>query len=89
MQKKELEEGLQTPCAWNCYVGFSLYLKTVHQYCSPQISTLPKKSSCLIVWCLFNFFLKQVNKYHKSLFMKSGKLEFPLNLTVKMASSLT
>lgn len=27
MQKEELKEGLQSPCAWNSYVDFSLYLK--------------------------------------------------------------
>lgn len=42
-----------------------------------------------MVWCLFIFFLKKVNKYQKSLFMKSGKLEIPLNLTVEIAGSLT
>lgn len=27
MQKEELKERLQSPCAWISYVGFSLYLK--------------------------------------------------------------
>lgn len=91
MQKEELKERMIQTAKSLCleFLYFFLFIfKTVHQYCSPQISTLPKKSSCSIVWCLL-IFLKKVNKYQKSLFLKSGKLEFPLNLTVKIASSLT
>lgn len=91
MQKEELKEGViwtaKSLCLKFLYSFFFVF-KTVHQYCSPQITILPNKSSCLIIWFLF-IFLKKVNKYQKSLFLKSGKLEFPLNLTVKIAGSLT